>query len=339
MKESEQLLGLTLERLNEITNSRGLPDYAAKQLAFWLYKKQVGSIKEMTNLPVDFRNFLEENYEIGATPNAGFQISADGTKKYLFKVDNEKFIESVYIPEAKRKTLCISSQAGCRMACVFCMTGKLPYGINLSQAAILNQILSLPEKDELTNYVFMGMGEPFANTNNLMDVLEIMTSDYGFALSPSRITVSTIGLLPGIKRFVNSSRCHLAISLHSPFKDERTGLVPAERAYPIEGVIKYLKNNPFDRQRRLSFEYIMFKGINDSLRHVNGLSSMLNGLKCRLNLIAFHPVPGVKMESSDELTMKQFSEKLNSKGIITTIRTSRGIDISAACGMLSANYT
>lgn len=335
MAEKEDIFGKTMSEITEIAKACGLPGYATGQLSDWLYKKRVRSFDEMTNLPKAVRQKLNDSYFLGLSDPARFQLSSDGTKKYLFRVKSDKFIESVFIPETQRSTLCLSSQVGCKMGCRFCMTGKQGFLGNLTPGEILNQIMSLPERESLTNYVFMGMGEPLANTENVLKSLEIMTSPYGFGISPSRITVSTIGIIPGLEQVLDQSRCHLAISLHTPFDAERQELMPVEKVFPIKRVVDLLRNKSQDRQRRLSFEYIMFKGINDSARHINGLTRLLNGLRCRINLIRYHPIPGVNFESSDEETIKWFKTRLNEKGILTTIRASRGKDIFAACGMLS----
>jgi len=338
MNEKENILGRTISEIIEISNACGLPGYASQQLSDWLYRKRVASFDEMSNLPKAVREKLNESYFIGLTDPAGVQISTDGTKKYLFKVKSDKFIEAVYIPETERSTLCISSQVGCKMGCVFCMTGKQGFLGNLTSGEILNQIMSLPERDNLTNYVFMGMGEPLANTENMLKSLEIMTSPYGFGISPVRITVSTIGIIPGLEQIIDQRSCHLAISLHSPFDAERQELMPVEKVFPIKRVIELLKRKSYDRQRRISFEYIMFSGVNDTARHINGLTRLLNGLRCRINLIRYHPIPDVPLKSSDEDTIRWFKTRLNEKGLLATIRASRGKDIFAACGMLSTKH-
>jgi 23S rRNA (adenine2503-C2)-methyltransferase len=292
----------------------------------------------MSNLSKESRQKLEEKFFIGLKPPAAVQVSQDGTKKYLYEVAREKHVEAVFIPESSRSTLCLSSQVGCKMGCVFCMTGKQGFQGNLTAGNIINQIMSLPERNQLSNYVFMGMGEPLANTENVLKSIEVLTAAYGYGISPSRITVSTIGMLPGLELMLAGSTCHLAISLHSPFDEERLRLMPVEKVFPIRRVVEFLKNNPVTRQRRISFEYILFKGINDTARHINGLTRLLNGIRCRINLIRYHPIPGVALESSDEDTVQWFKVRLNEKGILTTIRASRGKDIFAACGMLSTNY-
>lgn len=333
--EIENLLGKTYNEILDIVRAENLPEFTAKQITDWIYKKKVASIDAMSNLPKEARGNLEKRFQVGFFAPVTFQESTDGTKKYLFPVKEGKFIESVFIPEPERATLCISSQVGCKMGCVFCMTGKQGFLGNLTSGEILNQIMSLPESDRLTNYVFMGMGEPLANTENLLKALDIMSSSYGLGISPSRITVSTIGILPGLEQIMERSRCHIAVSLHTPFDLERQQIMPIEKAFPVKRVVEFLKSKSSDRQRRISFEYIMFKGINDTARHINGLTRLLNGLRCRINLIRYHSIPEVDFEPSDEETIRWFKTRLNEKGLLTTIRASRGKDIFAACGMLS----
>jgi 23S rRNA (adenine2503-C2)-methyltransferase len=338
MIDRVNIFGKTLEEIQQITSELQLPSYTSLQLTDWLYKKRIASFDGMSNLAKSSRKLLGNSYQIKLDKPSGMQLSVDGTKKYLFSVNAGNYIESVFIPELKRSTLCLSSQIGCKMNCLFCMTGKQGFQGNLSVGEILNQIVSLPERDALTNYVFMGMGEPLDNTKNLIKSLKILTSGYGFGISALRITVSTIGLLPDLKQLINESDCHIAISLHSPFESERYQLVPLEKAFPVSKTIRFLKDNRIGRQRRISFEYIMFKGFNDTARHINGLTRLLNGLRCRINLIRYHSIPGVSLESSDDETIKWFKIRLNEKGILTTLRSSRGRDIFAACGMLSTKH-
>ncbi|MFW5656083.1 MAG: 23S rRNA (adenine(2503)-C(2))-methyltransferase RlmN [Bacteroidota bacterium] len=333
--DKEKLFGKTLDELKALVSDLGLPAFNAKILAEWLYKKGVASFDEMTNLSKKARLQLNEKYTVGLTPFSAVEISADGTKKYLFPVGLKKYIEAAYIPEKERATLCVSSQAGCKMGCLFCMTGKQGFQGNLTAGEIVNQIHSLPEKDAITNVVYMGMGEPFDNISNVLKSLEILTADYGYAWSPKRITVSSIGIVPALKRFLDESKCHLAISLHTPFHEERKELMPVENVYSLQSIIDIIKQYDFTGQRRVSFEYIMFKDVNDTPRHVKELVKLLDGLKCRINLIRFHPIPGTPLLGSDEQAINEFKELLNNKGITTTIRASRGIDISAACGLLS----
>lgn len=331
----EALFGKTLEELKDITAENSLPAFTAKQIAQWLYQKDIASIDDMTNLSKVARQKLKEKYEVGRTAPAKVQASVDGTKKYLYPAHKGLFIEAAYIPEKERHTLCISSQVGCKMGCLFCMTGKQGFQSQLTAGEIVNQVLSLPESDQLTNIVYMGMGEPMDNIDNVLKSLEIFTADWGMAWSPRRINVSTIGVEPAMRRFIEESNAHLAISLHTPFNEERQKLMPIEQVYPIEQIIDALREYDFGRQRRISFEYIMFEDVNDSKAHVKGLAKLLNGLRCRINLIRFHPIPDSPLRGSSEETMKWFANELNKKGLTTTIRRSRGEDIFAACGLLS----
>ena len=335
MAQKLPLLGLTLSELQSVVKNLGMPSFSAKQIASWLYDKKVFSIDEMTNLSLKHRELLKEQYEVGAEGPIDAMRSVDGTVKYLFRVGENHFVESVYIPTDDRATLCVSSQVGCKMNCLFCMTGKQGFTANLTANQILNQIQSLPENDSLTNIVFMGMGEPLDNVDELFKVLEILTAPYGYAWSPKRITVSTIGVTKGLKRFLEESECHLAVSLHSPYPMERLSLMPVEKAFPAREVIDLIKQYDFSHQRRVSFEYIVFKNLNDSLKHAEALSCLLGGIPCRVNLIRFHAIPNVSLETSDIVKMEAFRDFLNAKGVVCTIRASRGEDIFAACGMLS----
>jgi 23S rRNA (adenine2503-C2)-methyltransferase len=331
----EALFGKTLEELKIIASENGMPGFTAKQMAQWLYAKGVNEINEMTNLSKDARIRLKEKYEIGRVAHSKVQASVDGTKKYLYPAHKGLFIEAAYIPEKDRQTLCISSQIGCKMGCLFCMTGKQGFQGQLTAGEIVNQVLSLPEHEKLTNVVYMGMGEPMDNIENVLKSLEIFTSDWGMGWSPRRINVSTIGVEPAMRRFIEESNAHLAISLHTPFNEERKKLMPVEQVYPIEEIIDSLKEYDFGRQRRISFEYIMFEGVNDTPAHVKGLTKLLNGIRCRINLIRFHPIPDSPLRGSSDEQIKWFSDQLNKKGLTTTIRRSRGEDIYAACGLLS----
>ena len=335
MVEKRKLLGMTLTELKEVAASVGLPAYAAKQIADWIYKKRVTQIDKMTNIAIAKRVALQASFEVGAYPPSEYQKSKDGTIKYLYAAGTDRFVESVFIPTEDRATLCVSSQVGCKMNCLFCMTGKQGFAANLTANQILNQIHSIPESASLTNLVFMGMGEPLDNVEQLFKVLEILTASYGYAWSPKRITVSTIGVMKGLRRFLEESECHLAVSLHSPYPEERLGLMPVEKVFPMKDVIELIKDYDFTHQRRVSFEYIVFKGLNDSLRHAEALRQLLKGVPCRVNLIRYHAIPNVPLETSDMKRMEAFRDYLNNKGIICTIRASRGEDIFAACGMLS----
>ena len=332
------LLGLTLDELTSLVQELGEPKYRAKQLAEWLYVKRATTLEEMTNLPKALRSKLEAGSTIGRSPVALTQVSRDGTEKYLFrKLDRpEQTFETVYIPEEDgRATLCIYSQVGCRMGCRFCATGQMGFHGHLTAADVINQVLSVPHSDALTNVVFMGMGEPLDNYKVVASVLEIMTSDYGLAWSPKRITVSTVGPRVGLTRFLDEQRANLAVSLHSPFPEERAEIMPVEGLFPIEEVIETLGKYDFSGQRRLSFEYIVFGGLNDDLRHAKALVELIRPLRSRVNLIPYHPIDGLPYHASDRAVIERFAEYLNAHGVIATIRRSRGQDIDAACGMLS----
>lgn len=333
--QKNALLGLTLNELQAVVKNLGMPGFTAKQIASWLYDKRVVSIDDMTNISVKHREMLKEVYVVGAEPPVDAMCSVDGTVKYLYRVADGHFVEAVYIPDGERATLCVSSQVGCKMSCKFCMTGKQGFTASLTAGQILNQINSLPERDKLTNVVMMGMGEPLDNLDEVLKALEIMTASYGYAWSPKRVTLSTVGLRKGLKRFIEECDCHLAVSLHSPLPQQRRELMPAERAFSITEIVDVLRNYDFSKQRRLSFEYIMFKGVNDSLLYAKELLKLLRGLDCRINLIRFHAIPGVEFEGSDMDTMTVFRDYLTAHGLFTTIRASRGEDIFAACGMLS----
>ncbi len=331
----EFLFGKTKNELQSLVADSGMPKFTAGQLCDWLYKKNITSIQAMTNLSQQNRNLLEQHFQLGLNLPTDMQTSADRTKKYLFPVDDGQFIESVYIPDKERATICVSSQVGCRMGCRFCMTARQGFKQHLTVREILNQIQSLPEREHLTNIVFMGMGEPLDNYENVKKSLEILTSEWGYGMSPRRITVSSIGIIPEMVRFINETECHLAISLHNPFHEERMELVPFEKKYPIQEVLKEIRKIRWEGQRRISFEYIMFKGINNTPQHADALAQLLKGIVCRINLIRFHAIPDSPLQGCSEENMIAFRDRLSSAGITTTIRASRGEDILAACGLLS----
>ncbi|MDD4759703.1 MAG: 23S rRNA (adenine(2503)-C(2))-methyltransferase RlmN [Bacteroidaceae bacterium] len=347
--ELKALSGMTLAELQQITADLELPKFTAMQMAAWIYQKQIFNIDEMTNLSKTVRERLSATFTLGRSLPAETQTSTDGTVKYLFRTISGDFVETVYIPTEDRATLCISSQVGCKMGCKFCMTGKQGFQGQLTPVDILNQIYSVPDFDKITNIVFMGQGEPLDNLDAVLRVTELLTARYGLAWSPKRITVSTVGLLSGLKKFLDQSDCNVAISLHFPFPEERIEWMPAEKAYPIEKVVALLKGYDFckdlkrgeirttNHQRRLSFEYIMFKGINDTQRHAQGLVNLLRGLDCRVNLIPFHVIPNSPLRGCNADDMRIFRDYLTHHGVYTTIRASRGQDILAACGLLNTS--
>ena len=329
------LIGMTLAQLQQVAMENGMPMFTAKQIADWLYVKQVGSIDDMTNISLKFRSKLSENYEVSLQAPSHAAASSDGTVKYLFPVRDGHYVEAVYIPDGDRATLCISSQVGCKMGCVFCMTGRQHYTASLAAGEILNQILSLPGKENLTNVVFMGMGEPLDNLENVLAVQEILTSPWGMGWSPKRITISTVGLRRELKQLIEGCECHIAVSLHAPTPEKRRELIPAEKAFSMTEMLEVLSRYDFSHQRRLSFEYTMFEGVNDSLEDARLLVKALHGLSCRVNLIRFHAIPDSPLRPVSEERMTEFRDWLTNHGVFTTIRASRGEDIWAACGMLS----
>ena len=313
MNTKTSLLGLSLAELKDVAKRLGMPAFTGGQMAKWLYRQHVKSIDEMTNISKANREKLAGHYTIGCASPIDEQRSKDGTVKYLFPVtttavgENREapvmFVETVYIPDKDRATLCVSCQVGCKMNCLFCQTGKQGFEGNLSVADILNQVYSLPEVDKLTNIVFMGQGEPMDNLDNVLRATEILT----------------------------------AISMHSPLPEQRAELMPAQRGMGIEEVVELLKNYDFSHQRRLSFEYIVFGGVNDSNAHAREIVRLLKGLDCRINLIRFHQIPGVALHGAEEKRMEELRDYLTAHGVFTTIRASRGEDIFAACGLLSTS--
>ena len=331
----EKLLGKNLTELREAASRAGLKPFVGAQLADWLYVKRVRSWDEMANISKESKTKLQELYTLGVSAPAGEALSSDGTRKYLFMVGDANAVESVMIPDEDRKTLCVSSQAGCRMGCKFCMTGRQGWHGNLDEGDILNQFISIDESKELTNTVFMGMGEPLDNYGAVSKAIEILTAPWGFGWSPKRITLSTIGVLPKLKEYLDGQRCHLAVSLHNPFPDERLQMMPAQKAWPLQDIMALVRQYDFSGQRRVSFEYTMFAGFNDDKRHADALIRLLKGLECRVNLIRFHKIPDFPYECASAQAMEAFRDRLNNNGITCTIRSSRGEDILAACGMLA----
>lgn len=334
----EILLGKTPSELKEAALKAGLPSYAGKQLAQWIYARRVRSFDEMTNISKAGREKLKEMYDLGVVLPSACQESSDGTRKYLFPVGEGNAVEAVMIPDDDRKTLCVSSQAGCRMGCRFCMTGRQGFHGNLSVSLILSQFIAIDESAGLTNAVFMGMGEPLDNFDNVMKAIEVLTAEWGFAWSPKRITLSTIGVIPALKKYLDGCRCHVAVSLHNPFGEERALMMPVQKAWDIREVVELLRQYDFTGQRRVSFEYTMFKGQNDDKRHADALVRLLRGLECRVNLIRFHKIPDAPYDSSPAVIMENFRDRISNQGITCTIRASRGEDILAACGMLAGEH-
>lgn len=332
----KQLLGMSLEALRSLVTQLKMPAFTAGQIAKWLYDKRVTSIDEMTDLSLKNRALLSQSCEVGRHAPIAESVSTDGTVKYLFEGLAGRDIEAVYIPDGERATLCVSCQAGCRMGCRFCMTGQGGWQGNLTVAAIINQVFSIPQSRSLTNIVFMGMGEPMDNIDAILGAIEVLTSPWGLAWSPKRITVSTVGANPrALERLLTETQVHVAYSLHNPFSVARAAIMPAERAFPATEFLQRLRRLDWSRQRRFSVEYIMWGGVNDDLRHADALARLLRGMDARVNIIRFHPTPGFEGRAPSKAVMEEFRDRLNSRGITATIRASRGEDIAAACGMLA----
>ncbi len=344
MEEKKKLIGMNLAELQDVAYKGRMPRFVGKQLAEWIYSKGAVSFDEMINISKKNKQWLSENYIIGRELPVKATKSTDGTVKYLFAAGNGHNIESVYIPDRDRATLCVSSQVGCKMNCYFCATGKLGFKGNLDAAQIMNQILSIPPRSEegsasmtpLTNIVFMGMGEPLDNLPAVERAIEILTAPWGLAWSPKRITVSTVGKLPQLKELLDRTQVHIAISVHTADTAQRESMMPAQKAFPISSVMRCLAGYDFSHQRRLSLEYIMWRGVNDDIAHADMLVRLIGDIECRVNLIRFHAIPGVDLHPASDERMLMFRNYLNQKGITATIRASRGEDIAAACGMLAA---
>lgn len=341
--EKTPLIGMTEKELQDVAVRLGMPKFVGKQLAQWIYEKRAVDFEVMSNLSKKNKALLAEEYCVGRSKPIKASKSQDGTVKYVFAVAGGRQIESVYIPEKDRATLCVSSQAGCKMNCYFCATGKMGFKSQLTAAEIMNQILSIPPAPEagqtpmtpLTNIVFMGMGEPLDNFGAVKRVIEILTAPWGLAWSPKRITVSTVGKLPELKELLDKTQVHVAISVHTADSRERAAMMPAQKAFPITSVMKLLSGYDFSHQRRLSLEYIMWRGVNDDVAHANALIKLIGNVDCRVNLIRYHAIPGIDLHPCSEERMIMFRNILNQHGVTATIRTSRGEDIEAACGMLA----
>ncbi len=345
MNGKETLFGQSLFELAEICATLGLPRYTPDQIARWLYKKDATRIEDMTDLSKSSRRILDEMYTVGAVYPADLLYSADGTLKYLFAFDplpngetpgrEAAYVETAYIPEYSRATLCVSTQGGCARACRFCVTGAQGLQRNLTAGEILSQYARIPEKDRITNIVYMGMGEPLDNLDAVLASLDLLTSGLAFGLSPRRITVSTVGILPQFETLFNGTRCNIAVSLHSPWPEERARLMPVERRHPVNEVLDFLKSQRARSTRRISFEYILFGGINDTVGHAKELIRLLHGIRCRVNLIPYNGGSEAGFTISSPEATLLFQQTLRAKGMIATIRKSRGGDIDAACGLMS----
>lgn len=301
-----------------------------------IYKKRINDLDSIPGIPRRLAGRLKLSCCAGIFPPVSAEKSTDGSVKYLFRDDEGLYFETVWMPGGKRNTVCVSVQSGCRMGCIFCETGKYGFHGNLSVRSIINQVLALPEAERLTHVVFMGMGEPLDNLDNVLKACDIITAEWGLALGSSKVTVSTVGITPAVKTFLERTQCNLTLSLHTPFSNERGKIIPAENRFPFSEIIGLLRVFPLKKKRRLSVAYVMMEGVNDSDYHLAELKSLLGGSGIRVNLLPYHKGTVDVFKPSPRGTMLRFKHELVISGISASIRESRGADISAACGLLAS---
>jgi 23S rRNA (adenine2503-C2)-methyltransferase len=328
--------GLTYEAICKLMAESGFDEKQSLKAVTNFYRRRLTDFSAMDNLPKALRDNLGRQFDPALFSPVKYEESSDGSVKYLF-MSGENAFETVFIPEGRRKTICVSTQSGCRMGCPFCLTGRNGFKGNLSAGDIINQVMSVPLSREITHVVFMGMGEPLDNLEALLKACRVLTASWGLAISPANITVSTVGITPAVETFLNESNCNLTLSLYSPFPDERASIVPAERHYPAEGILNLMKKFPALKKRRFSIAYIMIKDINDTDSHLYELVKLLKGTSIRVNLLNYHPVGDDPIAPSTAVRMDHFRQKLTVSGISASVRKSRGNDISAACGLLATN--
>jgi 23S rRNA (adenine2503-C2)-methyltransferase len=338
-KAAPNLRSRTLEEITEWVAARGFPAYRASQIAGWLYNRPLTAVDAMHNLPPAVREALLEDFGCSFPAVAKRSDSVDGTSKLLIGLGDGKVVESVIIPRENRTTLCISSQVGCALDCQFCATATLGLQRNLEPGEIVGQVLRAREAaapEPLTNYVFMGMGEPLANYDRLVRALTILTARWGLGISPRRITVSTVGLVPQMERLVRETSVHIAVSLTAARDELRDELMPINRRYPLAELIGACKRLDLPRRKRVTFEYVMLDGVNDTMRDAEELIRLLHGVRAKVNLIPFNPFPGSRFGRSSDEQIERFQERMLAAGLHATVRISRGRDIQAACGQLAA---
>jgi 23S rRNA (adenine2503-C2)-methyltransferase len=330
---------LTLKGFEAQLIERKEPSYRAKQIWQWLFQKRAAAFAEMTNLSAALRARLAEDFRISRLAILREAVSNDGTRKFLFGLSDGQSIESVLIPETNRLTLCVSTQAGCGFGCVFCATAVLGLKRNLRASEILDQILeasrSLANAQRITHVVLMGMGEPLANYAETVKALEVMTdTSWGIGISPRRITLSTVGLVPQIQRLMEETKVNLAISLHAPTEELRGRLMPVNRKYSLQQLIDCCRALPIPRRKRITFEYVLLRGVNDSIDKAEALCQLLQGIRCKINMIPFNQHPGSLYRRPDAAAVEKFQQVLHAHGVQINIRRPRGDDIQAACGQL-----
>jgi 23S rRNA (adenine2503-C2)-methyltransferase len=330
---------LSIKEFEAHLTQRREPLYRARQVWQWLFQKRASAFAEMTNLPALFRARLDEEFAINRLATARRLESRDGTVKFLFALADGAAIESVLIPETKRLTLCISTQAGCGFGCAFCATALLGLKRNLTSGEIVDQVLeagrTLPPAARITNVVLMGMGEPLANYAQTLKALDIMIdTSWGIGISPRRITLSTVGLVPQIRNLMDETSVNLAISLHAPTDALRARLMPVNRKYSLAELMDCCRALPIPRRKRITFEYVLLGGVNDSLQCADELCRLLSGIRCKVNLIPFNPHPGSNFRRPAGESIESFQQALHQRGVQVNLRRPRGDDIAAACGQL-----
>jgi 23S rRNA (adenine2503-C2)-methyltransferase len=335
----KSICGLNKDEIFENIAPFGFTVSNAISIANGIYKKRKRDIHQIEKIPKELKNKLDSEFFSGVLDPVFETVSADGTVKYLFKTESGLAFETVYIPDTRRGTVCVSTQSGCRMGCPFCATAGYGFRGNLTAGEIVNQIISIPYAQNVTHVVFMGMGEPMDNLDNVLKACEIVTAEWGLSISPRNVTVSTVGIRQGIEEYLDRSECNLTLSLFSPFSEERQKIIPSEKNNPAKDIIQLMKDYPVRRQRRLSIAYVMIKELNDSDRHLVELKLLLGGSKIRVNLLHYHPVNNDNTIPSTEERMQFFKHNLVISGISASIRRSRGADISAACGLLARDLS
>lgn len=330
--QKTHLVGLDLKELELLVKNYGFDPSFALDICKWVYRKGCKDFNEMNTIPLMLRQKLDHHFSLKSLTQIKEQNSVDGTKKYLFHTSEANPFETAFMPGAKRNTLCISTQSGCRMGCGFCFTSKLGLIQNLSAGQIIDQLLAIRERSLVNRIVLMGMGEPLDNHNEVFKALKILNASWGIAFGAKNITLSTVGLLHSMKTLVDLRLCNIAVSLHNPFASQRQELMPVEADYPIHKVVEFFKENPLKKPLRLSFEYVVIPGENDSIEHAAAISNLLKEIICHVNVI---PLNTSKNNSEHPLAAKRFQAMLNGLNQPTTLRTSRGFDIDAACGMMA----
>jgi 23S rRNA (adenine2503-C2)-methyltransferase len=331
-----KLCGLTAYEMLDLVEPYGYNRSHAVSIANSIYKRAVSDIYQIEKIPLRLKTELFNIASTGIILPLECEVSADKSVKYLFRTESGNEFETVYIPDKRRNTVCVSTQSGCRMGCSFCVTGRYGFRGNLTAGEIVNQIVSLPYADKVTHVVFMGMGEPMDNLENVLKACNIITAEWGLAVSSRNVTVSTVGVMPGVDQFLQKTNCNLTLSLYSPFSDERKKMIPMENRYPVQQIIEIMKKFPLKKRRRLSIAYIMIKDLNDTESHLNGLIYLLKGSQIRVNLLPYHQWISDKNCPSPLEWMQFFKHRLIISGISASIRKSRGVDISAACGLLAS---